>query len=284
MKNTLRLIAKRILPRPLYGTILRNIKYLLPDIVKKVSGKNDELIPPGRMIFTGSNSENFKEGGEEYFEFFKLYGSIKPVEHILDIGSGIGRMALPLTGFLSAKGAYDGFDIVPMGVKWCQENITARFPNFKFQVADIYNKEYNSSGRLKARDFRFPYPDGTFDFVFATSVFTHMFLEDIEHYLAEASRVMKRGGRCILTFFLMNPEAAALIAAKKSSIDFKHKLGEIYVVDKLIPEEAVCVPEEIIRALFTKHGLEIVEPIRFGAWCRREKFVSGQDFVVARKP
>ncbi len=282
MKEALKKVIRNLLPKPIYGSIARNIRFLLPDLIKKISGKND-LIPPGRMIFTGGTPDNFKEGGEEFFRLFKSHGSLKPDERILDIGCGIGRMTLPLTTYLSSRGHYSGFDIVPGGIKWCKENIGSKFPNFKFELADIYNKEYNPTGRLKASEFQFPYPDNTFDFVFATSVFTHMFADDIQHYLKEASRVMKPGARCILTFFLMNPEAERLIKEGRSLKKFESLGNGIFVQNKKVPEEAVSIPEVMVREMFSKARIEIQEPIRFGGWCRREQWVSAQDFILGKK-
>ena len=101
---------------------------------------------------------------------------------------------MPLTKYLSKSGSYDGFDIVPRAIKWCSNNITSRYPNFRFHFADIYNKHFNPNGRLTAADFRFPYGDGMFDLVFLTSVFTHMLQNDVEHYLSEISPVLKLDG------------------------------------------------------------------------------------------
>jgi len=98
-------------------------------------------------------------------------------------------MAAPLTRYLHEKGAYDGLDIVKQGVDWCNKHIHRRHPNFNFHHADIYNKQYNPNGKLRATDFRFPFPDDSYDFVFLTSVFTHILVDDVEHYTDEIRRV-----------------------------------------------------------------------------------------------
>lgn len=41
----------------------------------------------------------------------------------MDIGSGIGRTAVPLTKFLNPDARYEGFDVVKKGVKWCNAKI-----------------------------------------------------------------------------------------------------------------------------------------------------------------
>ena len=38
-----------------------------------------------------------------------------------------------------------------------------------------------------------------------------------------------------------------------------------------------------VRALYDKYNLEIKEPIHYGAWCGREKFLSYQDLIFAFK-
>ena len=77
---------------------------------------------------------------------FTKIGGLKPNHRVLDIGSGIGRMAIPLTEHLTS-GSYEGFDIVPTGINWCKENIEKRFPNFKFTLTSISNDLYTESGK-----------------------------------------------------------------------------------------------------------------------------------------
>lgn len=152
---------------------------------------------------------------------FKKIGKYRSVRVGLHAGCGIGRMAVPLTGYLSAEGSYEGFDIVPEGVRWCQENITPKYPNFRFQIADVHNDRYHPEGSQKASEYRFPYADGSFDFVFLTSVFTHMLPQDMENYLSEISRILRSGGRCLITFFLLNAESLKLIEMGASDLDFQ---------------------------------------------------------------
>src|SRR5205807_8842570 len=104
--------------------------------------------------------------------------------HMLDVGSGTGRMARPLTRYLKG-GSYEGIDIVARSVQWCQRTYASRYPNFRFHFADIYNKVYNPDGKHKASEYRLPFETSSFDFFFLTSVFTHMLPQDMEHYLSE---------------------------------------------------------------------------------------------------
>ena len=40
-------------------------------------------------------------------------------------------------------------------------------PIYRFRHADVSNREYNPRGRYRGSDYRFPYPDGSFDAVTA---------------------------------------------------------------------------------------------------------------------
>ncbi len=195
--------------------------YTLLDGVDLVLGRRDKHYPPRRLNFVGS--ADFKAVGDEFKNLFVDVGGLKPSDRVLDIGCGIGRMALPLTSVITS-GGYEGFDIDKRGVDWCQQHITPRCPHFQFQYVDLYNKYYNPAATTLPKDFCFPYDDNTFDFAFATSVFTHLLPDDAAHYLTEIKRVLKPNGTAFLTWFLLDEARRKQMQTEASNANFAYNL------------------------------------------------------------
>jgi SAM-dependent methyltransferase len=240
-----------------------------------------DLVPPPELDFVGG--AEFVRIGQHFFRLFVEHGRLRPTDRVLDVGCGIGRMALPLLRYLTPPGHYDGFDVVPLGIDWCRDRITPRFPHFRFTLADVRNDMYNPAGGGRASAYRFPYPDRSNDFVFLTSVFTHLLPDDMENYLQESARVLDTGGRLFATFFLINPESDRLIRAGKGFRPLVHDNGRCRYESEQNPEFAVGYEESLIRARLRELGLRLHEPIGYGKWCGRKKFLSTQDVVIATK-
>jgi ubiquinone/menaquinone biosynthesis C-methylase UbiE len=243
------------------------------------------LIPPPYImnLVGSSDRENHIAIGEEMLRLSKDICGLKPNENVLDVGCGCGRAAVPLAKYLNRSATYEGFDIVPVLIKWCVKNISSKYPNFHFQLIDVFNKNYNPKGQLKASVYRFPYKDESFDFVFLTSVFTHMLPEDMENYLSEISRVLRKGRRCLITYFLLNAQSLSLIDAKLSTLNFNYVFGNYCTISKTTPESAVAYAEEYIHNLSEKYGLNIINPILYGSWCGIKGDNTYQDIIIAEK-
>ena len=113
---------------------------------------------------------------------------IRPDDDVLDIGCGVGRTARYLCDLLGPDTHYEGFDIMEDGIRWCQENITPAFPNFRFQWMPVSHSHYSPDSSLpRATELEFPYPNRSFDFAFAHSVFTHLLPDVTQHYLDEVA-------------------------------------------------------------------------------------------------
>lgn len=280
MVHPLRFAVRRVVPRG----VRRYGRHLLDRIGQwwdGVLGRTTVRPPPDDLV-QGIGGAWWI--GEDYLRYFREVCELRPDEAVLDVGCGVGRMAVPLTRYLSAAGRYEGFDIMPANVRWCQRAITPRWPNFRFQHADIFNREYNPRGRQLGHEYRFPYPNSTFDFAFLTSVFTHLMPPDAAHYLAELGRVLKPGGRCMATFFLLNEESNTLVDAGKGRFQLQPAEGVYRVHRKDIPEACLALDERFVEGAVRAAGLAIERPVRYGSWCGRESGFEFQDVVILRKP
>ncbi|MBZ0096586.1 MAG: class I SAM-dependent methyltransferase [Sulfuricella sp.] len=246
----------------------------------------DVLLPPKNMLFDGSTTqEEFKMVGEGFTRYFLIaHAQLKPNENILDVGCGIGQKALALAKYLNSNGSYDGIDIVPKGIKWCAENYK-KFPNFRFQLADLYSAHYNPKGKQKASEYRFPYEDETFDLVFLSSVFTHMLPKDMENYFSEIARVLRKGGRSVTTYFLLNPESLRRMDMQMNTIKvpFIYESEACRIANNNKLETTVAHDEQAVRRLYEHNGMSVTE-ITYGSWCGRKELVGSlQDVIIAVK-
>jgi SAM-dependent methyltransferase len=191
---------------------------------------------------------------------------LAPHQRILDVGCGVGRLAAPLTGYLSPRGSFVGFDVHEPSIAWCIENISSRFPNFQFTAHDIRHPYYNPGGVISPLEFLFPYDDSSTDFVSLWSVFTHLQLPEMRHYCAEIHRVLRPGAKVLVTCFLLTPEREQ----SREKSDFYRSMGTvrsgIKAIEPNLPEKAIAFEknmfiDEVQRQGFHLRGLEL------GVWC-----------------
>jgi SAM-dependent methyltransferase len=269
------------LPRQLRWTLRK--MYLAPvDLADRLLGRHHQGLPPKAHIFTGGVVD-FAASGKHTLEIICSVTGANPTSHILDVGCGIGRLAIAMPDFLDASGGYEGFDIVPEGIEWCKQHIAGPHDNIHFTLADVYNKEYNPKGSKQPADYQFPYEDETFDVAVLLSVFTHMLPIDVDRYVGEIARVLKKDGRICASYYIMMPESLQLMTSGHGFMFFKHNLGSHWIQSKSVPELAVAYDERYIRGIYAKHGLSDPPDIYFGRWCGRSTGLDAQDVVVATK-
>jgi SAM-dependent methyltransferase len=255
---------------------LRSARLAAWSLADRVRG-GDPVPGYGALIGEG----DFDDVGREFLGHFRDLAGLEPTDRVLDIGCGLGRMAAPLTTYLT-EGSYRGFDVVEPLIRSSRRRFE-RFPAFRFDHVDVFNGKYNPRGKIVPSELRFPYPDDAFDFAFAISVFTHMLPRDVAHYLNETARVLRPGGRLLTTWFVMTPEAAALVEQGQSDVKFPVRRGDLWLADPDEAEAAVAYQPAGVLDLCSGAGLEPVGSIRYGHWAGRLGF-SYQDIVVARRP
>lgn len=267
---------------PVVRRVSRRLFYLPSDLYASVSGKREPMIPPRGKVFIGSG--DFVKTGEMIRDQLITLGGLEPHHRVLDVGCGLGRVAVPLTGYLDRNGSYEGFDIVKSAIRWCDRHINSRYPNFQFRHIDLKNDLYNLRTRHEAKDFVFPYPDESFNLVFLTSVFTHMVMADVENYLGQIHRVLKTGGVGFTTFFMMNDQARQFMKQSGKEL-FNTELDHYYLFHARVKEANVAYEEKfLVERMIEAQGFKL-EQVHYGFWSGRPKSAleNFQDICVFRK-
>lgn len=242
--------------------------------------RNDSLPAPApENIFVGDG--DYRAIGAEYLGHYVRIGGLKPSDRVLDIGCGIGRMAVPLTQYLDPRTAcYEGVDPVNEGIEWCVHNITSAYPNFRFCRVDVAHELYNPGGAIAGHEIVLPFAHSSFNFVTMVSVATHLPANEITAYAREVMRLLVPGGRLFLTAFLVAAEDLERPAARPRFI--KGKEPHAWYADPSAPLGAIGFDNGIIQDILKNTGFEI-RRVSFGHW-RGIESAHYQDVIIAVKP
>lgn len=224
--------------------------------------------PPPDLLLCGDG--DFRAIGAEFLTHFVRLGGLEPHERVLDLGCGVGRMAIPLTQYLEAPGSYDGIDVAAPCIAWCQAVITPVYPSFRFAHLDVAHALYNPAGGQAGATARLPFDDAAFDFIALVSVLTHVDPPTLAQYAREVARLLAPGGRCFSTAFLLNGPSRAGIAAGTARPPFPHAPSEVVLhADPAAPLAAVAYDEDRFLGAFLAAGLRRRRPARYGNWSGR---------------
>lgn len=282
-RNRLRSALKAVY----YSRTARTVAYAPVDAFESLTGRRDAMTPPRRLQYVG-RGEDFDSTGAFWRGRLVDEFGLRRDGSVLDIGCGVGRTAVALIPHLSS-GAYEGFDIVPQFIRWCRRRITPRHPNFRFELADVRNRQYNRAGGVPADEYEFPYPDESFDIAFAASVFTHMRPNEIRRYMSEARRVLRPGGLLLVSLFAVDADVEGLLDEGRTAFPLDHEMRDsdgnrFLATDDRVPEYCIGVHASDMQRFAREVGLEPDGPIRGGWWSGRPGTEGGayQDLLVLR--
>lgn len=147
-------------------------------------------LPPPFLVYKVSSKFDLRrhlESGPQSIELIEQaiapYGlSLQQFRSILDWGCGCGRVVRHLAKRFEALGTkVHGCDYNPQLIRWCQRSL----PCAEFAVCGLAPP--------------LPYPDSSFDFVYAISVLTHIPTELQVPWMEELRRVLRPGGHALLS-------------------------------------------------------------------------------------
>ena len=159
-----------------------------------------------RALATGIGGD-FESMGCILFDLVRSCG-LEPDHSLVDVGCGSGRLTVQLSGFL--EGLYLGLDADAEALK--QAKHLADRPEWRFEAP---------SG------LTIPMADASADMVCFFSVFTHLAHEESFLYLEEAYRVLKPGGKAVLSFLEFDIPAhwavfQNMVSARRASASSTH--------------------------------------------------------------
>jgi len=240
-------------------------------------------IPKAEESFVGDG--DFRAIGAEFLELFIRHGGLRRHWNVLDVGCGIGRMAIPLTQYLSANARYAGVDVDRHGIAWCRRRISKVYPNFAFQRLDYLNPIYNPTGRLFPHTHPLPFEPGSFDFAIATSVFTHLARWEVKSFLRQLAVILRPGGRLFATFFLLDETASEAMRQGKSRLTFNFPAtANVFEAVGLPARSATAYRRSYVEALLAGLGFDLPGGVIRGSWSGAPGGVTYQDVIVAEKP
>lgn len=235
----------------------------------------ESMLPPAYTV-----DAQYAARRRAFLEVCVARAGLAPGDAVLDVGCGVGGLAELFRDQLDDDGRYEGFDVDAWSVAVATDRIGVVDDRFRFRHADVRNPKYNPGGSVADAGFRFPFDDDRFDLVVLRSVFTHMLPDGVEHYLAEISRVLKPGGRAVISYFLYDEARLEELRERRGGRAFANDLGT-HRTDRTTAESAVAYDEAFIRRLHADRGLPVLDPIVYGSWCGPGGAGTHQDVVIA---
>jgi|CXWL01.1.fsa_nt_gi cyclopropane fatty-acyl-phospholipid synthase-like methyltransferase len=241
-------------------------------------------LPPLPMMRTiGSPSEqHYLVNMRNYVADLIAEALLHPSSHILDIGSGCGRVATAFTRYLNESGSYLGLDVWDEGVQWCTENISSDRPNFQFRTVSASNNYYYADDSGHANEFGLSFvPTNHFDCIFALSVFTHLKLSDARQYFELIAKSLNKNGSAYLTFFVIDEDVHTYIRDTGNHTGLAPAGdGMWYAYERQDFFSGYELP--LLLAQFDEFGLEIVKQSR-GSWAQKPGARLYQDWFLLRR-
>lgn len=251
----------------------------LSRLMDEISRNESLPAPAPENVFVGDG--DYRAIGVEYLGHFVRLGGLKPTHRVLDIGCGIGRMAVPLTQYLDPGiGRYEGVDPVNEGIEWCVQNISSAYPHFRFCRLDVAHELYNPGGTMMGDQIALPFAANHFDFAAMVSVATHLPAREITAYAREVMRLLAPGGRLFLTAFLVKADDPARPTARPRFIAGEE--AGTWIADPAAPLGAIGFDDGAVQEILSGAGFEI-RRVSFGHW-RGIESTHYQDIIIAAKP
>jgi len=226
--------------------------------------KNSEVY--GETLFSSINDVSFYGISQHFLMYVIKECKLSINANVAEIGSGIACLSLPIIKHIK-QGKYLGLDTNKACIEWCRRKIS---PYCDATFRHVTNNH-----------FIIPCDDNELDMVYSTTVFLALPIDDVNKYLMEINRVLKKGGHLIITVFLWNHTTQFSLKTKKIKTRILRSNGNVYLVN-CHGEQANVYNDTTIYALLETAHYEIKEII-FGHWNDTSNSGIYQDIIHAVK-
>ena len=252
-RRLLRLLARTGLLGPAFRTYERIVS-LRPGRPQDVDGPP---LPPRRLMVRVAGTADadwFLRSGRAGYDAIAAHVPLSEIGAVLDFGCGCGRVTRYWEDF---DGAVAGSDVNAKAIDWCRDNL--RFASFE----------------TNALAPPLGFEDGSFDLVYALSVFTHLTDELQLAWRDELRRVLRPDGLLLIT-----THGRSYVPRLDGDERARFERGELVVRWGDIPGTNLCSayhPERYLRETFAQ-GFAFLELDPEGA-----RGNPTQDLVLLRK-
>lgn len=282
LRSLLTRTLRRLFPSVSSLTYYLPVKLLLnlADLPPRLMGGRVRPLPPNHLrvrVGVGwrlfNNAELYTDGPAHFWLYALSRGWVSFGSTIVDIGTGCGRYASFWRDYRFGPsrftGTYIGIDVDREMLDWCQANFPVQ--HFRYHHSPHQARSY---GRPDANPdfYRIAEADGTADFVFSTSLFTHLLETELTNYVTEGWRLLKPGGWLACQSFVIERPPPTFGFRHR----FSHRLGQAWVESLSMPEAAVAYNEAYLLDTLRAAGFTDVDIVSDkGDW---------QCLLVGRKP
>ena len=226
-------------------------------------------------------NQKFRKGGKiSYAEWAHVIGIFQTLFYevldkkddnkILDIGSGTGLLAMASEPFISGNGYYKGLDVIKSKIDFSNNHYNN--PKLKFSHFNVNNATYSKfqNETLLKWDIK----DNSYDLVTALSVWTHFNENDALFYLKEVERVLKKGGKAIITFFYLDDYYDNSLKIRENKTGRFHSTNQLrWIFNKKayesqswfstdwakVPEDAIGINKKGMDELILNSNLKLIK-------------------------
>jgi len=233
------------------------------DLLPKLMYKEVSKIPPNHLrIRVGvanrflANHVSYVSGAKDFWMHAFHAGLCRLDSTIVDIGCGCGRYTHHLRDYRFGperfSGKYIGIDIDEEMLNWCRRNFDSE--RFSFHRSNHDSKAYKAVGNPEAY-YVLPMADEGADFVFSTSLFTHLLEKEVANYCRESYRVLKRD--CFMAMACFSMDHPPPTFGDRHTFGFR--MGNAHVESVSVPEAVVAYEEKFLLETAREAGFRTAE-------------------------